>query len=287
LKALGLRSVDRSYRVNLVTGEFRLIDALAGRFPAIGDDAAVVGAPRGPLLLATDAVVAGVHADLGSVGLDDLGWRAVVANVSDIAAMGGRPLHLLVSVAAPAETQLDLLFDGIDEAAREYGCEVVGGDLTNAPSLVVAVSVTGTVPDGGAPVLRSGASVGDDIYVSGPLGGAAASGWRARPQARVQEGERARLGGATAMIDVSDGLAADLNHLADSSSVGVDVAEGDVPVAEGATLEQALGGGEDYGLVFTAPPSAMSGLGWAVRIGVCTGDVSQRMEPAGWEHRFG
>src|SRR5204863_1334544 len=123
-RALGLRSVHRSYRVILVTGEFRLIERLAGRYPAVGDDAAVVAAPA-VLLLATDAVVAGVHANLEEVGLDDLGWRAVVANVSDIAAMGGRPLHLLVSVAAPPETELDLLFEGIDEAAREYGCEVV------------------------------------------------------------------------------------------------------------------------------------------------------------------
>ena len=270
----------------MVTGEFRLIEGLRRRYPSIGDDAAVVAAPAGRLLLAADAVVAGVHADLDAVGLDDLGWRAVVANVSDIAAMGGRPLHLLVSVAAPTETELDLLFDGIDEAAHEYGCEVVGGDLTNAPSLVVAVSVTGTVPNGGAPVLRSGARPGDDIYVTGPLGGAAANGWHARPRARVEDGERARVGGATAMIDVSDGLAADLNHVAESSRIGVEVAVGEVPVAEGATLEQALGGGDDYELVFTAPPSAASAFGWATRIGVCTSDMSQRMEQAGWEHRF-
>jgi thiamine-monophosphate kinase len=270
----------------LVTGEFRLIEGLARRFPAIGDDAAVVAAPDGPLLLAADAVVAGVHADLDAVGLDDLGWRAVVANVSDIAAMGGRPLHLLVSVAAPSDIELELLFKGIDEAAREYGCEVVGGDLTNAPSLVVAVSVTGTVPDGGAPVLRSGACSGDDIYVTGPLGGAAAGGWRARPRAPVEQGERARIAGATAMIDVSDGLAADLNHLADASGVGVDVDVSGVPVADGATLEQALGGGEDYELAFTAPPAAAGALSWAICIGVCTDDVTQRMERAGWEHKF-
>ena len=88
------------------------------------------------------------------------------------------------------------------------------------------------------------------------------------------------------MIDVSDGLAADLNHVAESSRIGVEVAVGEVPVAEGATLEQALGGGDDYELVFTAPPSAASAFGWATRIGVCTSDMSQRMEHAGWEHRF-
>ena len=270
-----------------MTSEFRLIERLSRRHPAIGDDAAVVAAPDGPLLLAADAVVAGVHADLDEVGLDDLGWRAVVANVSDIAAMGGRPLHLLVSVAAPPEADLESLFAGIDEAAQEYGCDVVGGDLTNAPSLVVAVSVTGTVPDGGAPVMRSGARPGDDIYVTGPLGAAAAGRWQARPQARVAEGERARLDGATAMIDVSDGLAADLNHVAESSNLGVAVVLADVPVAPGATIEQALGGGEDYELVFTAPPATAKQLAWAIRIGVCTANTAQRMEPAGWEHRFG
>jgi thiamine-monophosphate kinase len=271
----------------LVTGEFRLVERLARRYPSIGDDAAVVSVPEGLLLLATDAVVAGVHADLDAVGLDDLGWRAVVANVSDIAAMGGRPLHLLVSVVAPAGSELDLLFEGIDEAARQYGCQVVGGDLANAATLVVAVSVTGTVPDGGAAVLRSGARAGDDIYVTGALGRAAASRWRHRPRARVEEGERARVGGATAMIDVSDGLAADLNHIAEASGIGVVVAATDVPVADGATLEQALGGGEDYELVFTAPGAAAASFDWAIRIGVCTADAGQRMAQAGWEHEFG
>ena len=269
-----------------MSGEFRLIERLARRYPAIGDDAAVLAAPAGVLLLATDAVVAGVHADLDAVGLDDLGWRAVVANVSDIAAMGGRPLHLLVSVAAPDDTDMDRLFEGIDAAARAYGCEVVGGDLSAAPTVVVAVSVTGTVADGGAAVLRSGARSGDDIYVTGPLGGSAASRWRVRPRARVEEGERARLAGATAMIDVSDGLAADLNHLGEASGVGVDVDPERIPIAKGATLAQALGGGEDYELVFTAAPGAAPTLHWATRIGVCTDDVHDRMAAAGWEHPF-
>jgi thiamine-monophosphate kinase len=120
--------------------------------------------PEGLLLLAADSVVGGVHADLSKVGLDDVGWKAVVVNVSDIAAMGGRPLYLLVTVAAPAGTDLEPLFDGIAEAAHAYLCPVVGGDLSNADCLVVTGAVAGTVD--GTPVLRSGASPGEWIYVT-------------------------------------------------------------------------------------------------------------------------
>jgi len=193
----------------------------------------------------------------------------------------------LVTVAAPAGTDLESLFDGIAEAAHAYLCPVVGGDLTAADCLSVSVAVTGTVD--GSPVLRSGAAAGEWIYVTGPLGAAAASGWTRRPHARVAEGTDARGAGATAMIDVSDGLAADLGHIADASGVGFALDE--VPVAPGATLEQALSGGEDYELVFTAPVAALP-LGF--RIGQCTADPAERTLagsplPAGtggWEHSF-
>jgi len=276
--------VDGRYRRAILTGEFAVIGRLRERFPSIGDDAAVVEPPEGPLLLAADAVVAGVHTP-PDLPLEDLGWKAVVANVSDIAAMGGRPLHLLVAVAAPGGTDLDRLFDGVADAAHAYLCPVVGGDLTTADCLVVTVAVTGTVD--GTPVGRSGATAGESIYVTGPLGAAAASGWTRRPHARVAEGVDARGAGATAMIDVSDGLAADLAHLADESGVGFALDE--VPVAPGASLEQALTGGEDFELVFTAPV-ARSPLGF--RIGVCTADTGERTlngEPlpaGGWEHIF-
>jgi thiamine-monophosphate kinase len=268
-------------------GEFGAIRRLRRLLPRIGDDAAVVPAPPGTLLLAADAVVEGVHADLSRVELDDLGWKAVVANVSDMAAMGGRPLYLLVTVCGPPSTDLDLLYRGIGAAVREYGCEVVGGDLANAAALVVTVTVVGTCD--GHPVLRSGAGVGDSVFVTGPLGAAAASEWTVRPQARVEEGTAARLAGATAMIDVSDGLAADVGHLCDESGVGIDLLH--VPVAEGATEEQALGGGEDYELVFTAPDAervaeafAEAGLVVPERIGVCVADTAVRPAARGWEH---
>jgi thiamine-monophosphate kinase len=229
--------------------------------------------------------VSGVHTP-PDLPLEDVGWKAVVVNVSDIAAMGGRPLHLLVAVAGPPGTDLERLFDGVAEAARAYVCPVVGGDLTSCDSLVVTVAVTGTVD--GAPVRRTGAAPGEGIYVTGPLGAAAASGWTRRPMARVAEGVDARGAGATAMIDVSDGLVADLGHIADESSVGFVLDE--VPVAPGATLEQALTGGEDYELLFTAPASQLP-VGF--RIGVCTADPAERTlagDPlpaaGGWEHRF-
>lgn len=270
-------------------GEFAAIERLRRLFPRIGDDCAVVGCEveGRSLLLAADTVVRGVHGH----DVDDLGWKAVVANVSDVAAMGGRPQWLLVTVAGPASVDLDLLYRGVQQAAAAYDCEVVGGDLVNAPELVVTVAVVGRCDGDGAPVLRSGAGVGDSVFVTGPLGGAAAGGWTARPQARVAEGLAARQAGATAMIDVSDGLGADIGHLCDESGVGVELFH--VPVAEGATEEQALGGGEDYELVFTAPDAervaesfAEAGLSVPERIGVCVADTAVRPPRLGWQHRF-
>jgi thiamine-monophosphate kinase len=286
----------------------------------LGDDTAVVRTPDGGcLLLAADAVVAGVHADLTLTGLDDLGWKALAVNVSDVAAMGGRPGHALVTVAGPPDTDLGLLYQGIQAAAVRYGCPVVGGDLTNAPVLVVSVAVTGWAD--GPVVTRSGARVGDGIWVTGPLGRAAA-GLRvlrrragldagpagpagpaiseaalieahARPEAALAEGQAAARAGATAMIDVSDGLVADLGHVADASGIGFALT--DVPVADGATEAEALGGGEDYVLVFCAPaevdiPAAFRELDPPARIGVCVARTSTRtlagrpLDHAGWEH---
>lgn len=274
-------------------GEFAAIErvrrSLSRRFPAvppgetwIGDDCAVLGYGGGPLLFATDLTVAGVHGDLELVGLDDLGWKALAAALSDVAAMGGEPGHAVVGVAGPPSTDLDLLYEGIGAASAAHRCPVVGGDLSTADQLVVSVTVTGTLSDGPPPVLRSGANPGDTLLVTGPLGGSAAglrilrerrgegaAGPRAafeprlraeeavlveahrRPRARIEEGAGARRSGASAMIDVSDGLGADLRHLADASGVGLALEE--VPVAAGATEEEALTGGEDYEIVFSVP----------------------------------
>jgi thiamine-monophosphate kinase len=224
------------------------------------------------LLLAIDSVVQGVHF---TDDLEGAGWRVVARNVSDIAAMGGEPGHIVISVAGRVD--LAVLYKGVLAAAKAFECPVVGGDLTGAPAVVVTGAITGHID--GPPVLRSGARPTDVIYVTGPLGGAAASGYQMRPQPRVAEGRAARLAGATAMIDVSDGLGLDLRRLAMASGVGVRIEE--IPIAEGATDAQAMGGGDDYELIFTAPAHAPVN---GIRIGVCTDDPAKLPDPAGWEH---
>jgi thiamine-monophosphate kinase len=371
-------------------GEFQVIAALRARFEAaagrtapagelwIGDDAALVTDSGGaPLLLATDLVVAGVHVDLDLCTLADLGFKAVMVTISDLAAMGAMPDYLLVSVAAPPGTDLDLLASGVAEAATDVGSVVVGGDLSTAPVVMVSVAVAGSMRDGevtgggqgidggrstgadrgtsaglsigasqfrrsapgqgkgsgGAAVggstpgalTRSGARAGDSLFVTGPLGASAAglrmlrtgqiapgnAGENAdgpllrslarahrRPVARLAEGHAARLAGATAAIDISDGLAADVRHLADASRVGI--ALDLVPVAPGASDDEALGGGEDYELVVaTGDPDGLvrafeaGGLRKPIAIGVCTTDPEERMlagsdlPDIGWRHVFG
>ena len=265
----------------------------------IGDDAAVLRPPAGPLLLAADALVEGLHWDPSVVGPDDAGWKALAVNVSDLAAMGGRPRHCVVTVAVPPGRagDLDRLYDGLEAAAKALDCPIVGGDLTGGPALVVTVAVTGTVD--GSPVLRSGARPGDLLLVTGPLGSASAAlrQRRAPPRVtpRVAEGTAARMGGATAMVDLSDGLLLDLRRLADASGVGVVV--DDVPVAEGATRDDALGGGEDYQLLLATPDQAVvqaafedARLAPPVVIGRCTADPAERrlgsgpLPEGGWEH---
>lgn len=280
----------------------------------LGDDAAVVTTPAGSrLLLAADTVVAGVHADLALTSVEDLGWKAVAACVSDIAAMGGDPMWALVTVSGAGGDEVDSLYAGIAGASRRFGCPVVGGDLTGGPGLVVTVAVAGACE--GEPVLRSGARPGDGVWVTGPLGSSAAGLRRlrtrgsdelegrgaelarahARPLPRIDEGRAARFGGATAMIDVSDGLAADVGHISRESRVGI--ALDMVPAADGATQEEALSGGEDFELVFCAPAgfdaeAVFEGLREPIRIGTCTDEHTgvrlggADLPATGWEHRL-
>jgi thiamine-monophosphate kinase len=279
----------------------------------VGDDAAVLAAPPGRLVFATDAAVAGVHTDLAICGLDDLGWKALTATLSDIGAVGGRPTYAVVAFCVPPGTDLVLLAAGVAEASAEWGCPVVGGDVTTASQVVVVAAATGVLEGDEPPVLRSGASPGDRLVVTGPLG-ASAAGLRLlragardragdtaahrRPRARLAEGVVARRAGATAMMDVSDGLGIDLHRLADASGVGVELDA--VPVADGATDEEALGGGEDFELVIATPDAghlaeafAAAGLRPPIEIGRCTADVEERtlrgapFGRAGFEHAVG
>ena len=275
-----------------MTDELLFVSRLTGRFghapPGetwIGDDAAVVRPPDGPLLLAIDPMIQGVHFVTPD---QDAGWKAVARNVSDLAAMGGRPLHALVSLVLPPGTDVSDLLDGLAQAGEL--CPIVGGDTASGPTLVVTVAVTGTVD--GAPVLRSGARPGDALFVTGPLGAAPT-----RPLPRVAEGTAARVGGARAMIDISDGLSLDLRRLADASEVGV--ALDSVPIAPGVDLEEALTWGDDYELAFAAPdPDAVraafaaAGLEAPFEIGRCTATKDERrlgdgpLPEGGWEHRW-
>ncbi len=316
--------------------EFAVIERLRARFEAaaaagsaaggspppgdlwIGDDAAVVTlATSGPAVLATDLVVEGVHVDLGLCALDDVGYKALMVSLSDLAAMGARPLYGLVSIAAPVGTDLDLLGAGVAEAAEEAGCVVVGGDLSGSPVLAVSTTVLGSLGagPGGTALLRSGAGPGDRLFVTGALGGSAA-GLRQlregrpydpsplglphryrRPVARIVEGELARASGATAAIDISDGLGADVRHLAEASGVGVALDR--VPVVAGATPEEALAGGEDYELIIaTGEPDRLveafeaAGMRPLVDLGHCTerpGECTlggRPLAPGGWRHAF-
>ncbi len=250
-----------------------LSGAHPGVIVGVGDDAAVVAPGSGELVLTTDALVEGSHFSRAAASARDIGYKAIAVNVSDIAAMGASPRFALcaltLSDAVDAAWVMEL-FGGMREACDEHALSLVGGNLAHGPEVTVAVTVTGEVAPGRA-ITRAGARPGDVIVVPGSLGGAAAglrlssgrtppSGEEraaiiryARPTPRVGEaGVLARFG-ATAMIDVSDGLALDLSRLCAASGVGALVRLADVPIGPGASLDDALGGGEDYELIATLP----------------------------------
>ena len=293
-----------------MTGEFEALSRLSGRLgepPAgevwAGDDGAVL---EGGLVVATDPMVEGVHFLRSLTTVADAGWKAVARNVSDVAAMGAVPWRCVVSVVGAGEADLATLYDGLLGAASHWACPVVGGDLASGPSLVVTVTILGRLPERAPPLLRSGARAGDGIYVSSPLGrGAAglrhlredaaasspAAAWYARPRPSVEAALAARAAGATGAIDVSDGLAQDLDHLARASGVGLRLE--DVPVAEGATLEDALHGGDDYHLAFCCPdPPVGAAPIPGIRVGTCTADPNERtfggaaLASTGWQHQI-
>ena len=255
----------------------RLIGSRRNVEVGIGDDCAVVRVGGRRLLLTTDALVEGVHFRRSWDRPAGLGRRAFAVNASDIAAMGGRPRYALLSLAAPktaAANDLTAMMRGFVAAAAAKGCVLVGGNLAAAPRWMVSVTLIGEPC--GKPLLRSGARVGDLVYVSGTLGGAAYAreillGYRTgtrretlpfrRPVARLTLGARlARERIASAAIDVSDGLLQDLGHVCEASGVGAVVDPNRIPYARSlrrlsAEKRQtlAMAGGEDYELVFTVP----------------------------------
>jgi thiamine-monophosphate kinase len=275
--------------------EFALIRALRGRFShrdaevirGIGDDAAVIAtSPKQWWHVTTDMLVEGVHFDLGTASPEAVGYRSAMANLSDLAAMGAVPRYLLTSIAIPRRctaAHVEQLYGGLMKACRPHGVNLIGGDTSaSRGGLFLSLTLIGITRSGQA-LLRSGARIGDALYVTGTLGDSLAglqiltrrpSGRVAkphqrflihrhlRPTARVSEGQwlsRARL--ASAAIDLSDGLSGDVRHLCEESRVGVDIELGAIPVSracrayakasEQDPTQLALSGGEDYELLFT------------------------------------
>lgn len=306
-----------------------------------GDDAALVQLGSHLTVLTTDLLVEDVHFRRDTTSPRDLGYKALVVNVSDVAAMGGSPRYAVVGLALPPGTPMSWvveLYGGLREAASEYAVSVVGGDTSRSERVVLSVALAGEVAQDFA-VRRSGARPGDRVVVTGTLGAAAGglllserrreervaralgTPWarellaaHARPVARVGEGQSLAGAGATAMMDLSDGLAKDLDRLCRESGVGAALFLPQVPVApalgrlrevlpEVDPMVLALSGGEDYELLATLPPedveraaklleerfgTALTEVG-EVRSGsglvAVEADGGERpLQPEGWDH---
>jgi thiamine-monophosphate kinase len=259
------------------------------------------------LVVTTDVLVEGLDFTAALSEPEDWGWKAVVANLSDLAAMAAEARWLVLALTVPDPTPvatLERVYAGVGEACRAFGVALVGGDISAGPALSMAVTALGETE---RPVPRSGARPGDRLAVSGPLGAAAAglallqSGDPAaagllgrfpglaaahrRPRPALAMGLALARAGATAMIDVSDGLAGDALHLAEASGVGIEVHDAAVPLAPGVAeaaallgrdpLELAMGGGEDFVLAAALPRAA--DLGGVLDCGRFTADPSTRV----------
>ena len=279
-------------------GEFGLIARVTSRLPLAagtllgpGDDAAVIAAPDGRVVATTDLLVDGRHFRRDWSTPYDIGRKAAAQNLADVAAMGAVPTALLVGLATPPDLQAfwaERLADGLREECDLVAAGVVGGDVVRSDVLVVAVTALGDL-QGRPPVTRAGAHAGDVVAVCGRLGWAAAGlaalrkGFRSpravvdahrRPEPPYAAGPEAAHAGATAMIDVSDGLVGDLRHVAEASGVRIDVrsSEFEVPdilVEVGSALgveplDWVLAGGEDHALAATFPSAASLPPGWRV-----------------------
>jgi thiamine-monophosphate kinase len=281
-------------------GEFELLAKLRGRLPPAGprvrlgsgDDAAVT-VPGGATATSVDAIVDGVHFRREETAPQAIGRKALASALSDLAAMGAAAGEAYVVLGAPpdlGEDEFDALLDGLLALAAETGTTLAGGDLTRAPSLMLAVTVLGHAERPDELVPRSGARPGDLLVVTGELGGAAAgrlllddSALKAglaettadhlrdrqlEPTPRLRSGRALAAAGARAMIDLSDGLAGDARHLAQASGVGLKIDAAALPLAKGLAevaaaagkepLELAAVGGEDYELLAALPPDKLA-----------------------------
>lgn len=223
-----------------------------------GDDAAVVRAADRQVV-SVDAVVEGVHFDLKTHSYGDVGHKALATALSDLAAMGVPPseAYVVLGLGQAQAGELEELAHAIEELADRSGVTVAGGDVTASPVLFVSVTVVGWADDDDPVIGRAGARPGDRVGISGSLGGAAdlASERARRPMPRLELGPLLAHAGVTAMIDVSDGVATDARHIAESSGVHIELELERLPLADGVDDPKlAASAGEDYELLFTAPP---------------------------------
>lgn len=305
-------------------GETALVEAITTRLGAgpsssgvllgPGDDAAVVVAEDGRVVATTDVLVEGRHFRRDWSSAHDIGCRAAAANLADVAAMGAVPTALLVGLAVPADREVDWvleLADGLGAEAATAGASVAGGDVVRSDVVVISVTALGTL-QGRGPVTRAGARPGDLVAVAGRLGWAAAGlavlsrGFRSprslveahrRPAPPYAEGPRAAVLGATAMVDVSDGLVADLGHVARASGVAVSLRSEAFHVPQdfqdtaralnADPLHWLLGGGDDHALAACFPADVDLPMAWSVvgRVEAGEGvlvDGSAWTGPIGW-----
>jgi thiamine-monophosphate kinase len=303
-------------------GEFGLIDALLPLFEqgehvlvGPGDDAAVLRVRSGHVVVSTDLMVEGRHFRREWASGADVGHRAAAQNLSDVNAMGGRATSLTVGLAAPPDLPVAWAVDlatGIAEEAAKVGASVVGGDLTRSDQIVVSVTVLGTCTV--APVLRSGAEPGDVVALCGRQGWAAGGlavlgrGFRSprvlveayrRPEPPYAAGPVAAEAGATAMVDVSDGLLAEAGHLARASGVAIDLRSDAFEVPEplhavaaalgSDPLRFVLTGGDDHALLACFPDATSVPDGWRP-VGAVTGGEGVTLDgvpqagETGWSH---
>jgi thiamine-monophosphate kinase len=307
---------------------------MASRFPpvplatvGIGDDSAVLATPAGNVVAAVDFLLEGRHFRRDWSAAFDVGVKAAARSLADVAAMGASSTALLVALALPDSLPVAWALDfasGLAAECDRAGAGVVGGDTAEASSVIVSVTALGSLPDGVRAVRRSGARPGDVVAVAGPLGHSAAGlallaagvpGYpglvaaHLRPSPPYAAGVAAAACGATAMIDTSDGLLADLGHVADASGVAIDLARASLgpgdqlaaaaidissltvpsPVPDSLALSWVLTGGEDHSLAATFPAAARLPGGWrvigSVRAGsgvTVDGEAGERLR--GWEH---
>lgn len=301
-------------------GEFAVIARLvAGRRQpdalavGPGDDAAVLFAPDGRTVVSTDMLVAGRHFRLDWSTPNDVGRKSIAQNAADIEAMGARPTAFVVAFGAPSDTpaeQVVALADGMWQEAESMGAGIAGGDLVSAPQWVISVTVLGDL-EGREPVRRGGAGPGDVVAVAGDLGRSAAGFvlWRngierfddlrrrhVAPRPPYGQGRVAAESGATAMTDVSDGLLADLGHIAEASGVGIDLSTAALAADHEALTGAAeavgadawswiLGGGEDHALVATFPE--VPPPGWRVIGRAHDGAQGVSVDGAVWQGNTG